>query len=59
MDPDQTLASLRSLTDRVLNNAFLDDDAGELLEEFAEKFDAIDAWLVTGGFKPHDWSGER
>jgi len=56
MDPDEALKKLRELAAKVL--AAQDDDyinARYICEEFAESFDALDEWLINGGFKPTDW----
>lgn len=51
MDPEQTLAELREMVTRV------NDGTGRVdVDEFAEKFDALDTWLSKGGFLPGGWS---
>jgi hypothetical protein len=56
MDPDAALETLRELVTEINENreqAIADPDW--ILTEFAESFEAIDNWLVSGGFLPADW----
>lgn len=52
MDPNAALATARSATNIVLT----DDDAPAPAAALAEAFDALDAWLTSGGFLPTEWS---
>lgn len=49
MDPNATLATLRTLTADALNGKEV--DAAWL----AENFDALDQWIGKGGFLPDAW----
>jgi hypothetical protein len=54
MDPNAALKRLKELLAEPLN----DKDASELrllLREVGEQFEALDEWLVKGGFPPSDW----
>jgi hypothetical protein len=56
MDPDAALEKLRELVTEINENreqAIADPEW--LLIEFAESFEALDNWLVSGGFLPADW----
>lgn len=63
MDPNATLARLRGMAKAALTDA----DAKTWPEkativafttEFAELFQALDAWIVGGGFLPAKWSAK-
>lgn len=60
MDPNETLQRIREARDtcealepqqRVVRLA--------LLDELAANFDALDTWLVRGGFLPRNWQCKR
>ena len=48
MDPDATLNEIRELFD-----SYAEDDID--ISAVANKFDALDAWLSSGGFLPRSW----
>lgn len=52
MDPNQTLADLRELVSEADGAKALSSATGY---RFAELFDALDGWIVSGGFLPSDW----
>lgn len=56
MDPDATLDELRSLASRVRAEHRLSQTD---VERAGELFDALDGWLVTGGFIPVAWQSAR
>ena len=49
MDPNATLATLRTLTTDALHGNEVD------AFELAEAFDALDGWIGKGGFLPDAW----
>ena len=57
MDPDAALDELLTLVDQVIR---LSDHAVPSLEadvrRIAELVDALDGWLVVGGFVPRRWA---
>lgn len=56
MDPDVTLDRMRELCAKAQDH--LDRDApfpAEELQELVTYFEALDAWMVKGGFKPAPW----
>ena len=52
MDPNQTLKDLRALRAKI----HADDSADEKAEEMATLFQALDEWLLAGGFLPRAWA---
>lgn len=50
MDPNATLREIRELSERVSEWP-----KESLADELIEKFDALDAWLQSGGFLPDAW----
>jgi hypothetical protein len=55
MDPDQTLAEIRVLADKVLNQGCHPDNSISM----ALQIQALDTWISSGGFLPEPWSGPR
>jgi hypothetical protein len=58
MDPNATLTRLRELVAAERRGPLTPDQG----RDFAELFDALDEWIVRGGFLPADWTpfgGER
>lgn len=53
MDPDMTLHELRELCAEALAESGA--KRTDLVDEIAEKFDALDDWLSKGGFVPGAW----
>lgn len=49
MDPNATLAELRRIAQRNLEN---EGDLGRM----AELFEALDNWILNGGFLPNNWN---
>lgn len=63
MDPNAALAALRDIVDDydrehhgTMNGAEWDAYCRYQLFRMVEQFDALDSWLIQGGFKPKDWS---
>lgn len=61
MDPDATLAELRRRVSEYLHRSHtalgrIDDTDCDLI---AELFDALDHWLVQGGYMPDAWRNTR
>ena len=56
MDPDAVLQQLRELTRQVMLEVDL---TTFLAEDLAEKFQALDQWLSSGGFLPAAWDTNR
>jgi hypothetical protein len=52
MDPDEALKKAREALKRMGDEAY---DAGDMAQELAEAFEALDGWLSKGGFPPHAW----
>lgn len=51
MDPDATLTELRELYNDLQDGRLLAPDG----ERAVELFDALDNWLMDGGFLPRAW----
>ena len=67
MDPNATLAQLRELSKLVLPDeanaldasedlADAFNDATDRLAELANLFEALDGWIMKGGFLPKEWA---
>lgn len=54
MDPNQTLKEIREALQEA-EDACCFEHANASLREAAGKFEALDGWLSTGGFKPKEW----
>lgn len=52
MDPDQALQELRELYNEWQDN---DLDSADY-DRFVQAFDALDNWIVSGGFLPKEWT---
>lgn len=48
MDPDATLTELRELYNEEVWTP-------DVIERFVTEFDALDNWLMNGGFLPRAW----
>lgn len=62
MDPNQTLAEIRQLTDRLLNHDYGSYNHEEVAFDgvtLAEKFQALDEWLTKNGFTPNTWESSK
>lgn len=61
MDPDANLAEQRQLAATLLANADADPAAIVPQEalDLAERVQALDAWLMSGGFAPEAWLDKR
>jgi hypothetical protein len=51
MDPNATLQELRELYNEVVQDEGTDVDAAYVLD----LFDALDNWIIAGGFLPNEW----
>lgn len=59
MDPNEALAQIRNARwriERALEVGTNQADLEELAGDLAEKVNALDAWLMTGGFLPKAWA---
>lgn len=58
MDPEATLAELRTLAAKILSgsHAVTQADIVECAERMAELFQAFDEWRINGGFLPEVWA---
>jgi len=56
MDPNPTLNKLRELTKENSPAPMCGMGCGDVIDEFAENFDALDGWLKRGGFLPTAWA---
>lgn len=54
MDPNMTLHELRELCGEALAES--GNKRADLVDEIAERFDALDQWLSRGGFVPSAWA---
>jgi hypothetical protein len=61
MDPNLALSRLRSLVKNVNREAdgtdepFTPRQCRNILNQFAENFEALDNWVMNGGFLPENW----
>lgn len=57
MDPDVALEELREMVARCNRGCTAGGYGAEpiTLEDFAEKFEALDQWMTSGGFAPRGW----
>ena len=55
MDPNEALGKARRLAAQIMNGAQPAEELADLAEELAEAFQALDTWLLRGGFKPEAW----
>jgi hypothetical protein len=51
MDPTKCLEEIREL----IQEAYSSNADGDTARELAEKTEALDNWMMTGGFMPHQW----
>ncbi len=56
MDPDACLAEIRSLTAKILADGGNHRVDSFRAQRLAELVDALDAWIVGGGFMPKRWT---
>lgn len=57
MDPNAVLAEIRTLYLRyVAYRTDADSQALDVADDLAERVEALDAWIVTGGFLPDSWN---
>lgn len=57
MDPNEVLAIARDRSEAIIESAdALEGSQSEEAIELAEAFQALDSWLVKGGFKPRKWA---
>ena len=56
MDPDPTLDELLDLIGPLLDPGHADPEPAPV-SRIAELVDALDGWLLTGGFPPRRWAG--
>lgn len=57
MDPNATLRELRRLAEIVANH--IGQVNSRDAQELAEHFQALDVWLLSGGFLPQSWHKEK
>lgn len=55
MDPDEALRQCREATRALSPNSITEEGWRDHMTILIEAFDALDAWLVRGGFPPRDW----
>lgn len=56
MDPNATLARIRELTASLLDSDADTGTAASIGDQLAEHVQALDEWLVKGGFLPQAWA---
>jgi hypothetical protein len=54
MDPNETLKKIRELVGDIQKERE-DFETTQVSVELADSIDALDAWLISGGFLPEDW----
>jgi hypothetical protein len=70
MDPDQILLDMRILSERIKRivhemkyepgeDVDIDDSFREAADLLADKVQALDGWLKTGGFAPKSWTQKK
>ena len=55
MDPDEALRCVRAAIEEIRELEAGGAEFGEQVSDLVEHFEALDAWLTRGGFKPKDW----
>ena len=61
MDPEELLKELRELSAKIISKEIDNEPNEDFTElsvraiEFAEKFEALDKWIMSGGFIPKEW----
>jgi hypothetical protein len=55
MDPTKCLEEIREL----IQEAYSSNADGDTARELAEKAEALDNWMMTGGFMPQQWYEAR
>ena len=56
MDPNATLARIKTICDKWEEWGTLEMDPLETLDELTELVQSLDEWLSNGGFRPDNWS---
>jgi hypothetical protein len=56
MDPNTTLARIKTICDKWEEWGTLEMDPLETLDELTELVQSLDEWLSNGGFRPDNWS---
>lgn len=56
MDPNTALVRLRVIMGRILSGECV---APDKIDDAAELFEALDEWMMSGGFLPKDWARKR
>jgi hypothetical protein len=59
MDPNANLEEARRIADRLLNQDAEDGSDVEDGRRLAELVQALDEWIMKGGFLPRDWQKGR
>jgi hypothetical protein len=64
MDPNATLAELRTMAAQIIELEDSDSDESEqmiaeIAIDLAERVQALDQWIARGGFLPLDWAQGR
>lgn len=59
MDPNKCLEMLRDMSVKSRNSNVPVSDRLELLDDLAAQFEALDMWIMRGGFLPDGWSNAR
>lgn len=58
MDPNAALAEIRALVSKIDEFEWDDSTRAPLATVLAERVEALDVWLTSGGFKPADWDAK-
>lgn len=56
MDPDETLKNLRECATALYSPETPDDDRVDIALTMVDNFQALDEWLLAGGFVPTAWA---
>lgn len=55
MDPNATIQEMRRISERLHCGEMDDGDKIDAAHRLAELFDALDEWILKGGFLPTSW----
>ena len=55
MDPNANLKEQRELVRKINNGELTETELAEAAERLGELVEALDQWMVNGGFAPRDW----
>lgn len=59
MDANANVKEMRQICRAVIDGEPTPDEAAAAASRMAELFEALDSWLLIGGFLPAEWGGKR